>query len=96
MSLINQGDNSGMVTFRYSDGFEIQIEANPIAETFPIAAMVVPYVLRIMVPGEEDGMIAVFAVGCTRIPSRKEADMLIQDFVMKSFGAPVIARPGVV
>lgn len=83
-----------MVTFRYSDGFEIQVEANPIAEKSALVALVVPYVLRVMVPGEETGMIIVYATGVTRIPTRNEADMLIQDFVAKSFAAP-LSRPGV-
>jgi hypothetical protein len=83
-----------MVTFRYSEGFEIQVEANPIAEKSALVALFVPYVLRVMVPGEAIGMMAVYATGVTRIPSRKEADDLIQDFVAKSLAAPY-ARPGV-
>lgn len=83
-----------MITFRYSDGFEIQVEANPIAEKSALVALVVPYVLRVLVPGEETGMVTVYATGVTRLPTRKEADTLIQDFVAKSLAAP-LARPGV-
>lgn len=89
---MNEEHSQGMVTYRFDAGFELQIEQNPLADKFITAALFAPYILRIHVPGEETGLIVVGVVGITRIITRDEAKMLLSEWLMKSFAAPVVAK----